>query len=73
MPPSYAGRELHAGLNAAEGETVETIELQSATLGLLGKVDAVRRRDGSRVPYEHKRGRCRRDENGAPTAGGRDA
>ena len=36
--------------------------------GLVGKVDAVRRRDGAWVAIEHKRGRCRRDEQGRPQA-----
>src|SRR5215471_19335629 len=51
----FAGRELHAGLAADdEGEAV-SIELTSETLGLTGKVDALKRRDGGYVPYEHKR------------------
>jgi len=28
--------------------------------GLFGKIDAIKRRDGLMLPYEHKRGRCRR-------------
>lgn len=63
----YAGRELHEGLDAAAGESVQTFELSGPALGLFGKVDAVKRRDGSLVPYEHKRGRCRRNADG--TAG----
>lgn len=62
----YAGRELHEGIDAAAGETVQTVEVSSPSLGLFGKVDAVKRRDGSLVPYEHKRGRCRRGEDGTP-------
>lgn len=58
----YAGRELHAGLEPGEGESAETFELASDTLGIFGKVDAVKRRDGKYVPYEHKRGRCRRGD-----------
>lgn len=54
----YAGRELHESLEA--GETWESLELSSAALGLFGKVDCLKRRDGHLVPYEHKRGRCRR-------------
>src|SRR5438093_1282465 len=53
----YAGRQLHAALEAeeADGEAV-SLELTSPTLGLMGKVDCLRRRDGSYLPYEHKRG-----------------
>jgi CRISP-associated protein Cas1 len=64
----YAGRELHAGLDAAEGQSVEAIELSSQALGLHGRVDTVKRRDGDRVPYEHKRGRCRRGDDGVALA-----
>jgi CRISPR-associated protein Cas1 len=64
----YAGRELHAGLEASEGENAETFELSSTAIGIFGKVDAVRRRDGSYVPYEHKRGRCRRDDDNTALA-----
>lgn len=51
----FAGRRLHEDL-AEEGERIE-FELGSESLGLVGKVDALRRRDGSLVVYEHKRGR----------------
>src|ERR1700758_2522280 len=53
----YAGRELHAGLAAAEKACeASSLHLASDTLGLHGKVDCLRRRDGSYLPYEHKRG-----------------
>src|ERR1700726_1398412 len=53
----YAGRELHASLAAdEEGEAVQ-VEITSEALGLTGKVDCLRRRDGSYLPYEHKRGK----------------
>src|SRR4051794_111009 len=58
----YAGRELHAALEADEDGERTQLELADPALGLVGKVDAVRRRDGSLLPYEHKRGRCRRDD-----------
>lgn len=61
----YAGRELHASLEG-DGESVDSLELQSQTLGIYGKVDALKRRDGSYVAYEHKRGRCRRGEDNTP-------
>ncbi|MGI8548732.1 MAG: type I-MYXAN CRISPR-associated endonuclease Cas1 [Gemmatimonadaceae bacterium] len=63
----HAGRELHASLEA-EDESVDSLELQSQTLGLYGRVDALKRRDGSYVAYEHKRGRCHRDDDNIPLA-----
>lgn len=63
----YAGRELHASLEAEEDGERTQLELQDDTLGLVGKVDAIRRRDGALIPYEHKRGRPRREE-GKPEA-----
>jgi len=57
----YAGRELHASLAADEDGERTQLELADPALGLVGKVDAIRRRDGSLVPYEHKRGKARRD------------
>lgn len=56
----YAGRTLHEELRRAEetdGGEWSSIELASERLGLVGKVDALRRRDGQTIPYEHKRGR----------------
>src|SRR5690349_23562947 len=61
----YAGRELHAALAADEDGERTQLELADPGLGLVGKVDAVRRRDGSLLPYEHKRGRSRRGDDGA--------
>src|SRR5947207_8392046 len=52
----YAGRELHASLAADEDGERTQLELADPGLGLVGKVDAIRRRDGKLVPYEHKRG-----------------
>jgi len=53
----YAGRELHAGLAAAEDADWASLEFTSTALGLTGKLDCLRRRDGTYLPYEHKRGR----------------
>src|ERR1041384_122698 len=64
----YAGRELHAGLEAEEGEECTSLELSGETLGLTGKVDCLRRRDGSYLPYEHKRGQPQRLADGTATA-----
>lgn len=61
----YAGRQLHSALEADEdGESV-SLELASEKLGLYGKVDCLRRRDGTHIPYEHKRGKPARDANNA--------
>lgn len=56
----FAGRRLHVELEAEEGEAWETLMLESDRLGLRGKVDALRTRNGQTIPYEHKRGRCYR-------------
>ena len=62
----YAGRQLHQTLALPDESGTETreLELESASLGLAGKVDAVRMRDGELVPYEHKRGRARQSPDG---------
>src|ERR1700760_1022004 len=57
----YAGRELHASLAADEDGERTQLELADPASGLVGKVDAIRHRDGSLIPYEHKRGKARRD------------
>jgi CRISPR-associated protein Cas1 len=64
----YAGRRLHLERLPLDDETPEyrSLEVSSKTWGLLGKVDAVRKRDGKWVAYEHKKGRCRRGENDEP-------
>lgn len=62
----YAGRELHAALEADEDGEEVAIELASEKWGLIGKVDCVRRRDGTYIPFEHKRGKPGRDADGQP-------
>ena len=64
----FAGRRLHAELEKKEEEDWEDLFLSSEELGLRGRVDALRTRDGQTIPYEHKRGRCHRDENKHPLA-----
>ncbi len=54
----YQGRRLHAELEANE----ITYELESETLGLFGKVDALKSRDGQFFVYEHKKGRSNKRE-----------
>ncbi len=58
----YAGRRLHDEVLPLEDESPErrSVEVASQRWGLVGKVDAVRRRDGKWVAMEHKRGRCQR-------------
>ncbi len=61
----YAGRRLHEEVVPLDDETPErrSVEVASESWGLLGKVDAARKRDGKWIAYEHKRGRCRRGTN----------
>ena len=54
----FAGRTLHLELDE-EGDLVD-MTLESKRLGFRGRLDAVRRRDGSLFPVEHKRGRAMR-------------
>lgn len=65
----YAGRRLHVELerNEDDGDLL-TLQLESHHLGLMGKVDCLRRRDGKLIPYEHKRGRSARSITGQAEA-----
>ena len=59
----FAGRRLHEELAPSEDDPSEqrrSFSLSSSSLGVTGKVDAVRRREGPWVPYEYKRGRANR-------------
>lgn len=53
----FAGRQLHQELVSEDDGQVERLAFESRDLGLRGKVDVLRCRDGALVPYEHKRGR----------------
>jgi len=64
----FAGRQLHAAIDAEDEGEAATFEFTSETWGLTGKVDALKRRDGSVIPYEHKRGRATRDTDASATA-----
>lgn len=64
----FAGRRLHAELEKQEDEDWDDLFLESEALGLRGRVDALRTRDGETIPYEHKRGRCYRDADKHPQA-----
>lgn len=52
----YAGRRLHDAWS--EGEDWESWQLASSTLGLTGKVDALKRADGQFIVYERKKGKA---------------
>ncbi len=60
----YAGRRLHDDVVPLNDETPErrSEEVASEIWGLIGKVDAARKRNGAWIAYEHKRGRCRRSD-----------
>jgi len=60
----FDGRSMHMDVDLQKG-TLKKFELKSHELGLLGKVDAIRRRDGTLIPYEYKRGTALIDEEGA--------
>jgi CRISPR-associated protein Cas1 len=65
----YAGRRLHVEIARDEDEDEWlTLTLESEHWGLRGKVDCVRRRDGMLLPYEHKRGRAARAQDGTAEA-----
>lgn len=57
----YAGRTLHEAEVDGDGEW-QSVQLESETWGLKGKVDYVRYRDGGVVAFEHKRGRSCGDD-----------
>jgi CRISPR-associated protein Cas1 len=59
----FAGRRLHVEIEKEEGDEYQSLTLESEELGLRGKVDALRTRSGQTIPYEHKRGRCFRDQS----------
>lgn len=66
----YAGRRLHeerVPKTDDESRELRSFEVSSESLGLFGKVDAARVRDGEWVVYEHKKGRCRRSKDAAKT------
>ncbi len=62
----YAGRTLHEERTAPDPSGTEwrNFEIASESLGLVGRLDAARQRDGAWFPYEHKRGRARSGDNG---------
>lgn len=67
----YAGRRLHVELAREEEGEWHTLDLKSERLGLIGRVDCLKRRDGSFIPYEHKRGRAARMRTTDPPEAGK--
>jgi CRISPR-associated protein Cas1 len=64
----FSGRRLHVEIEQEEGEEWQELVLENNELGLRGKVDALRTRNGQTIPYEHKKGRCYRDASNKPQA-----
>ncbi|MBP0004969.1 MAG: type I-MYXAN CRISPR-associated endonuclease Cas1 [Cyanobacteria bacterium SBC] len=64
----FEGRRLHEELDRTEDGEWEDLFLTDETLGLRGRVDALRTRDGHLIPYEHKKGRSHRDAQKQPQA-----
>lgn len=62
----FAGRRLHQELD--EPDDVVRLTLEDETLGIRGRLDAVRRRDGTQYPIEHKRGRSHKSDDGTHEA-----
>ncbi len=67
-PDVYAGRRLHDDVVSDEDISPEkrSLHVESEQWGLIGKADAVRKRDGQWIAYEHKKGRCRRESDNTP-------
>lgn len=61
----YSGRRMHEELD--KGPDIYTIEIASEKLGIRGKLDYVRRKNGRLVPYEHKKGRSKGGEEAWPS------
>jgi len=59
----FAGRRLHSELERADDSDWESLNLEDESLGLRGKVDAIRTKRGRFIPYEHKRGHCFRNDD----------
>lgn len=64
----YTGLRIHAEVAQDNDGEWQHLTLENETLGLRGRVDALKTRSGKIVPYEHKKGRSYRDENNQPQA-----
>jgi CRISPR-associated protein Cas1 len=64
----YAGRRLHDEVVSEDDVSPEkrSFQVESECWGLFGKADALRKRDGQWIAYEHKKGRCRREADNSP-------
>jgi CRISPR-associated protein Cas1 len=62
----FAGRTMHLELDEP-GEVVD-LTVESPDIGIRGRFDAVRQRDGMTFPVEHKKGRSRKGPDGRPEA-----
>ncbi|RMD67935.1 MAG: CRISPR-associated endonuclease Cas1, partial [Cyanobacteria bacterium J149] len=62
----FAGRRLHEELEEKEEGEWQDLYLEDEYLGLRGRVDALKTINGEIIPYEHKRGKCYRDEKKQP-------
>ncbi|MBV5261852.1 type I-MYXAN CRISPR-associated endonuclease Cas1 [Synechococcus moorigangaii CMS01] len=62
----FAGRRLHVDLEQEEEGEWEDLYLENEDLGIRGRVDALRTRNGATFPYEHKRGKSHRDAHKQP-------
>lgn len=62
----YEGRCLHEQI--PEYSRIESLQLESESLGIYGKVDCVRRENGEWIPFEYKKGRARIGADGRATA-----
>jgi CRISPR-associated protein Cas1 len=76
----YLGRAMHEELASDSPKTEDgkprghkLFYLDSARFGLKGRVDAIHHRNGSWIPYEHKRGRAKRNVEGKPESWPSDA
>ena len=61
----YAGRRMHEKID--KGPDIYTLELASDKLGIRGKVDYVRRKNGRLVVYEHKKGKSKGGKDAWPS------
>ncbi len=61
----YAGRRLHDQLD--KGPDVLTLELASERLGIRGKMDCVKRRSGTLIVFEHKKGKSQKGAEAWPS------
>ena len=66
----FAGRDLHEVIGHEDLSQTEhrNFDVADARLGLIGRIDAFRRRDGAWTPYEHKRGQSARGHGGGHEA-----